>query len=369
MRPFDQLCWSLALLTIAACSQAAPTHADSPAPEPWTLRGDRIVVAAGSPLRERLRVQAVRAEPVRRTLDTTAEVTVDPAAMSRVAPPMPGRVLRLFVRFGDTVRQGQPLFQLDAPDLVAAQADYLRARSTLAQSERTLARQQDLTQHGVGAQREVEVAQTDRDLARSELTRATQRLRSLGMGPGGVGGSLTIRAPINGRVVEMHASPGEFRADPSEPLMTIADLSTVWVTAHVQERDIGRVSLGEEASITFNAFADERVQGRVTHVGDLLDPETRTIQVRVSLSNDSGRYRPGMFATVTLSESAAPQLVVPSTAIVLMGDASYVFVERAPFEFERRRIEPGPQLEQRTVIARGLQNDERIVVENAVLLQ
>ncbi|MFO0562771.1 MAG: efflux RND transporter periplasmic adaptor subunit [Polyangiales bacterium] len=369
MRLIQWLCIGLALIALEACTQPAPPQVEPTAVEPWTLRDGRLIVGAASPLRQRLRVQPVATEPVRRALETTAEVTVDPAAMSRIAPPMPGRIVRLFVRFGDTVRQGQALFQLDAPDLVAAQADYLRARSTLAQSERTLVRQQDLAQHGVGAQREVEVAQTDRDLARSELSRATQRLRSLGMGPGAVGGALTVRAPINGRVVDLHASPGEFRTDPSEPLMTIADLSTVWVTAHVQERDIGRVSLGEEATITFNAFADERVTGRVTHVGDLLDPETRTIQVRVSLSNESGRYRPGMFATVTLTETAAPQLVVPTTGIVLMGDASFVFVERAPFEFERRRVEPGPQLEGRTVIARGLQANERIVVENAVLLQ
>lgn len=356
------------LATSHACSPARPV-VDPSAPEPYIRQGERLIVGPNSALRSRLQVLPVDAEPIRRTLDTTAEVTVDPAAMTRIAPPMPGRIVRLYVRFGDTVRAGQPLFTLDAPDLVAAQADYLRARSTLAQSLRTLSRQQDLQQHGVGAQREVEVAQTDHDLAQSELSRSSQRLRSLGMGPGGVGGPLTVRSPIVGRIVEMHGAPGEFRNDLTEPVMTVADLSTVWVTARVQERDIGRVSVDEEASIAFNAFPGEPVTGRVMHVGDLLDPATRTISVRIALNNASGRYRPGMFATVTLTERAEPELVVPTTAMVLMGDASYVFVEKNPWEFERRRVQPGAQLEGRTVVATGLRGGERIVVENAVLLQ
>jgi cobalt-zinc-cadmium efflux system membrane fusion protein len=373
VRPLRAMCCSswrfAAVLSLASACGGPRPQVDPSAPEPYIRRGERIVVQASSPLRSRLRVEAVLAEPVRRALETTAEVTVDPAAMTRIAPPMPGRITRLFVRFGDTVRAGQPLFTLDAPDLVAAQADYLRARSTVAQTSRTLARQQDLQQHGVGAQREVEIAQTDRDLATSELSRSTIRLRSLGMGPGGVGGPLTVRSPITGRIVDLHGAPGEFRNDLTEPVMTVADLSTVWVSARVQERDIGRVSVDEEASIAFNAFPGEPVAGRVRHVGDLLDPVTRTIMLRIALDNHSGKYRPGMFATVTLTENAEPELVVPTTAMVLIGDASYVFVERAPWEFERRGVQPGAQLEARTVVARGLTAGERIVVENAVLLQ
>ncbi len=353
---------------LGACGANHATVEPS-APEPYVRRGERIIVGATSPLRSRLRIEAIRAEPIRRSLDATAEVTVDPANMTRIAPPMPGRIVRLFVRFGDTVRAGQPLFTLDAPDLVAAQADYLRGRSNVAQTTRTLARQQDLQQHGVGAQREVEIAQTDRDLSQSELSRATIRLRSLGMGPGGVGGPLTVRSPIVGRIVDLHGAPGEFRNDLTEPVMTVADLSNVWVTARVQERDIGRVTINEEASITFNAYPGQPVLGRVMHVGDLLDPATRTILVRIGLDNASGRYRPGMFATVTLTERAEPQWVVPTTAMVLIGDASFVFVETAPWEFERRSVQPGAQLESRTVVAQGIREGERVVVDNAVLLQ
>jgi cobalt-zinc-cadmium efflux system membrane fusion protein len=259
---------------------------------------------------------------------------------------------------------------LDSPDLVAAQTDYLRARNTLAQAERTLRRNQELAGQGAGSQREVEEAQTEHNLAHNELERATLRLQLLHIDPGAIGRALTVRSPIAGRVVEYHVAPGEYH-DPTNQLMTVADLSTIWVTANVQEKDIRRVRAGEDATATFAAYPGERWTGQVLFVGDLLDPDTRTIQVRTAFANQDRRLRPGMFASVTFTESAAPELVVPSTAIVLLGDANYVFVEdpRAPWSFERRRVTTGAQVGQATAITDGLRPGERLVVENAVLLQ
>lgn len=332
-------------------------------------RGDRIEVPQDSPLRGRLGIAPAAYQSVRRTLEAPAEVEADPARMARITPPLPGRIVELFVRFGERVSAGQPLYALDSPDLVSAQTDYLRARSALAQAERTLLRQQDLRQSGIGAARDVEQAQTDRDIAKSELERATLRLKLLGIDPGSLGRPLTVRSPIAGRIVEYHVAPGEFRNDLSEPLMTIADLSTVWVTANVQEKDIRRVQVGEDADATFAAYPGESLRGKVLFVGDLLKPETRTIQVRVAFANEDRRLRPGMFGSVRFTENAAPELVVPTTAIVLLGDASFVFVEVAPWVFQRRRIIPGMQLEKRTAVVDGLKAGERLVVENAVLLQ
>ncbi len=333
--------------------------------------GDRIEIPSNSPLRGRLVVALAAYRNVRRSLEAPAVVEADPARTARIAPPLPGRVVQLFVRFGDKVIAGQPLYSLDSPDLVAAQTDYMKARSALAQAERTLARQEDLRQSGIGAVRDVEHAQTDRDLARNEQERALLRLKLLGMDPGALGRPLTVRSPLAGRIVEYHVAAGEFRNDLSEPLMIIADLSTVWVTASVQEKDIRRVQAGEDAVATFAAYPglQEIWSGKVLFVGDLLKPETRTIQVRVAFANEDRRLRPGMFGSVKFTENASPELVVPTTAIVLLGDASFVFVETAPWHFVRRRITPGAQIEKETTVVDGLKAGERLVVENAVLLQ
>jgi cobalt-zinc-cadmium efflux system membrane fusion protein len=359
---------ALAICVLAGCHRHAQPTVEATPDEPVVRRGDRIEVHAGSALRSRLRIAPVEYRSIRRSLEAPAQVDADPARMARITPPLPGRVLQLFVHFGDTVTPGQRLLTLDSPDLVAAQTDYLRARTTLAQAERTLSRNRDLAAQGAGSEREVEQASTERDVAQSELERAMLRLRLLHTDPGAVGRPLTVPSPIAGRVVEFHVAPGEFH-DADDQLITIADLSTIWVTANVQEKDIRRVHAHEDASATFAAYPGEHWTGQVLFVGDLLDPDTRTIQVRVAFANDDRRLRPGMFANVTFTETAAPELVVPTTAIVLIGDASYVFVETAPWTFERRRITPGAQIEGASEIASGIREGERVVVENAVLLQ
>ncbi len=362
------LCLAGSLAGLLGCQKGAEGPPDA-ATQTAIRRGDHIEIPADSPLRPRLQIRAVQYQSVRRSLEAPAEVEADPARMARITPPLAGRVVKLFVRFGDTVTPGQPLLELDSPDLVAAQTDYLRAKSALAQAERTLSRQQDLRKNGIGAQREVEQAQTDRDLANSELERATLRLKLLGMDPGALGRPLPVRSPIAGRVVEYHVAPGEFRNDLSDPLMTVADLSTVWVTASVQEKDLRRVQAGEDASASFAAYPGESWPGKVLFVGDLIKPETRTIQVRISFANQDRRLRPGMFGSVKFTEKAAPELVVETPAIVLLGDASFVFVEESPWVLQRRRITPGAALDGLTSVTDGLRAGERVVVANAVLLQ
>lgn len=360
---------SLLGISLCACNHSEPAPGTSTSPAALLRKGERLEIPPGSPLRERLRLQTMQPQSVRRSLEAPAELEADPARLARVTAPLQGRIVQLFVRFGDTVQKGQALFELDSPDLVSAQTDSLRARSALAQAERTLARQQDLRQAGIGAIREVEQAQTDRDLSKSELERSTLRLRLLGIDPGALGRPLTVRAPVSGRVVEYKVAPGEYKSDLAEPLMTIADLSTVWATASVQEKDIRRVQPGEDAVVTLIAYPGERWTGKVLFVGDLLKPETRTIPVRIALTNEARRLRPGMFGNVRFTENAAVELVIPLAGVVLLGDANFVFVEISPWLFERRRVNLGIQIEGLLLVSEGLRPGERIVSENAVLLQ
>ena len=113
--------------------------------------------------------------------------------------------------------------------------------------------------HGIGAKRELEEAETERDLAHSELERAGTRLRLLGMDPGQVGRPLQVRAPVSGRIIDLATASGEYQNDPAAVLMTVADLSTIWVTANVPEKDIQRVAVGEEALIDFSAYPEDSV--------------------------------------------------------------------------------------------------------------
>jgi cobalt-zinc-cadmium efflux system membrane fusion protein len=360
---------SCALFGIACGGEkkANPATETAATPQP-EVKGNAIFIPQGSPLRDRLVVAPVTSQLVQSRLIAPAQVEAEPTRMAKISPPLPGRIVKLYVRFGEAVKVGQPLFGLDAPDLVAAQSDYLKAKSALSQAERNVARQKDLLDHGIGAQRDYEQASTDRDTAQSELERTATRLQLLGIRPGMVGGTLTVTAPITGRVIDLSTAPGQYQNDPASVLMIVADLSTVWVTASVQEKDIRKVSQGEEATASFAAYPDETFTGNVLFVGDLLDPDTRTIKVRVAFPNDASRLKPGMFATVAFKSRALPELVVPTHAVVLNGEQSSVFVETAPWTFTRSPVELGEQLTDSVVVTKGIESGVRIVTSNAVLL-
>jgi len=351
----------------SGCGRKADASSDSDLPRPVQELPQGLVIPDGSPMRARIKIEAIAARPVRHELNVPATAEADPAKMARISPPLPGRVVKLLVRLGEAVKQGAPLFTLDSPDLVTAQTDYLKARSAEAQANRALARQKDLVEHGIGAKRELEQAETERDLAHSELERAGTRLRLLGMDPGQVGRPLQVRAPVSGRIIDLATTSGEYQNDPAAVLMTVADLSTIWVTANVPEKDIQRVTVGEEALIDFSAYPGQRLVGRVQFIGEVLAPETRSVKVRIELDNPGGRLKPGMFARVTLRGKELPELLVPPAALVVRADKSYLFVEKAPWTFERRVVEVGDALPEGTCIVRGLAAGERIVTANTIV--
>ena len=352
-------------LSSTGCQRVHASTLPSAAPA-----GDEsIAVPADSPLRAKLVVAAADTRDVRPKLLVAASVEADPARLAKITPPLTGRVKNLFVRQGEIVKKGQPLFELDAPDLVAARADFLRARSVLLQAEQVLRRQKDLLEHSIAAQRDVEEAQTAFDVARDDLDRAGVRLRLLGIDSGGLDAPLTVRSPLAGQVLSLATAPGEFRNDSTTPLLVVADLTSLWVTASVPERDVDRVRPGDEARIQVAAFGDRTFSGRVLFIESVLDTDTRTAKVRIQLENHDLRLKPGMFATVAFVGAPVPSLVVPTTALFVSQAASYVWVEKSPWSFVRREVELGAQERESAIVIKGLASGERIVVKNGALLQ
>lgn len=355
-----------ALVLVGGCGPGKQSA--SPAPM-YERKGDRLVVPPDSPLRGRIKVEPATEQVIQSQLIAPGSVEADPSRLAKITPPLAGRVEKLLVHLGDRVEKGQPLLVLNAPDLVSAQADFIRARSALAQSQRTYARQKDLFEHGIGAQRDLEQAETDRTVAQSELERTRKRLEQLGMGVDAAPGPLVVRSPISGRVIDLAVSGGEFKNDPNAVLMTVADLSTVWLTANVQEKDVRRVKVGDTATAVFSAYPDQSFSGKVFSVADLLDLETRSLKVRVAFENPEGRFKPGMFATVRFAGTSTARVVVPTTALVLRGDDSYAFVEVEPWVFEQRPVITGEQQGGVTVVTRGLDAGTPVVTREAVVLQ
>ena len=327
--------------------------------------GGAVSVPEQSPLRKSLMVTVAAEETVERPIVVPGSVEADPAKLVKAVPPVAGRVLQIRKRLGDTVRKGEVLFTMDSADLAQAVSDSSKGAAALTLARRNLERQKALSEAGISARKELEQAESEYSQAASELQRSRARLSLLGAT---TGQTYAMRSPIAGQVIELAAGQGAFWNDTNAAVMTVADLSTVWLTASVQEKDLGALYVGQAASVALNAYPGESFTGRVRYVGAVLEPETRTVKVRIAVENRSGRFRPGMFASVTLKGQPHRAITVPTTALLQSGFNTRVYIEKTPWRFEARTIRTGAQLGDRTEILAGIAAGDRVVVKDGVLI-
>jgi len=289
----------------------------------------------------------------------------------RVFPPMTGRVIAVHVQPGDVIHRGDPLITLDAPDFTSAQADLAHAAAAYRQAKNNLAREKDLAGYGIAATRDVEQAETDYAQAEGDLHRAVAHLTLLGIdtSTARTDQALIMRSPIAGRVTDVSVGVGQFYNDPTVPVMTVADLATVWLSANVSEKDVHAVRVGDRASAVLAAYPADTLHGIVAQVGAVVDTGTRMTHVRITFPNPRERLKPGMYGTVTFSGRPVPTIVVPATSLLQVRDSSYVFVETKPWTLERRPVVIGELVGGRAVVREGLTGGQRIVTQQVVLLQ
>jgi cobalt-zinc-cadmium efflux system membrane fusion protein len=332
--------------------------------------GQRITVPEGSPLRRKLTVEPVTQREIQRTLVLPAVVEADPARLAKILPPLAGRITQLRVQLGQRVDLGQPLAVLDSSDLGTAYADYARAKVLLENATRVRDRQRALVKAGGAAEKDLQQADTDFATAFAEYQRADARLKQIGANADTTGKSreLTVTSPISGSVIDLTAAAGTYWNDATAPLMTIADLSTVWVTANLPEKDTALVAKGQAVDIVFAAYPGKVSKGQVLFISDVLDPDIRRTKVRIAFPNPDIRAKPGMFANVTFHAPPQTVSVIPTTAVVFNNDADQVYVEVAPGVFEPHQVETAFEQSGEAVVENGLKPGDRIVVKGGVLL-
>jgi len=305
----------------------------------------------------------------------TGKVTFDDERVSRVASPVSGRVVELLAHPGDRVRQGQGLLVIASPDAQSAVADQVAALADEAVASRNLDRQRRLFRDQAVSQKDVLQAESDATKAAAALARAAGRLEVLGIDPRSPDARTSrfvLRAPLSGVVVERPAFPGmEVRPDSGTPLATVADLTRLWVMADVYERDLSRVARGQVATVRLASEPGRTYQGRVAHVGELVDPATRTVKVRIEVDNPRLELKPEMFARVVIQGATpdVPVLMVPASAVLSDGDASAVVVAAGEGRFVKRSVEVGGEQDGRVRILSGVQPGERVVVDGALYLK
>lgn len=377
---------SAALVVLIGCGTKPDTTNQETAtrvPEAASSTGE-VRLPVNSPQLQRIKVATVQAARV--ALDEVVapgKIESNPNRISRVVMPVAGRVTRVMVAVGDAVTEGQPLLTIQSPDASTATSTYQQTlarlgetRATLAKAEADLSRVKDLYAGRAIAQKEVVSAEAALAQAKSagEQAQATQdeslrRLEILGVKPGDTNPTIQVRAPLAGKILDLSVTSGEYRNDTSAPLMTIADLSSVFMAADVPESQIRLVTRGETVKITLSAYPDEVFTGTVARIADVVDPLTRTIKVRAALNNAQGRLRPDMFGEIRHEETFKRVPVVPSSAVVQSDKRSIVYREKSPGVYEPVTITFGKQDGDRVPVLTGLAAGDRIVIDGGMLLK
>ncbi len=184
-----------------------------------------------------------------------------------------------------------------------------------------------------------------------------------------LGKPLELKAPIDGVIIERKATVGEL-VGKETVIYTISDPADLWVIAEIKERDIGAVKVGQEATFSVLAYPEETFKGKVVRIGDVVEPDTRTLEARIETSNTDGRLKPGMFADVSITTTVLENaLVIPDKSLETDGDNQIVFVSLGEKKFEKRVVEPGLEAQGRVQILSGIKADEKIVTEGGFILK
>jgi cobalt-zinc-cadmium efflux system membrane fusion protein len=356
------------LYRYSARPAAAPRATEASLSEPNVLR-----YPAGSPQLQYLSIQPVILLPEPLLEPLSGRVAYDENYTSRVAAPVAGRVVKIEVQPGDSVKAGEALAWLDAPEYATSVADVQKSESEVRLKTRSYERAKELLEADVLARKDYEAAESDLKQAEAELHRSQLKLRNLNLGSASArdDGRFAVRAPIAGVVADRQVNPGgEVRPDAQAPLFVITDPSHVWVIIDLPERYLGKVRVGQVVSVEVDAYKGIDISGRIASIGQVLDPATRRVQIRCVVANEEQLLKPEMFARVApLSEERQKLARIPNSALVSEGLYSFVFVETAAGVFERRRVTLGLQGRDESYVRTGLSAGEKVVAAGALLLQ
>jgi cobalt-zinc-cadmium efflux system membrane fusion protein len=368
-------------------SSSPATAAAPPAANPDVVR-----IAAHQ--LHQLQLKAVEQCTFRQQRTAIGQIAFNEDASTNVFTPFSGRVTRLIARVGDEVKRGDPLFEIDSPEVAQAQTDLIaallardKAKSQLDTAQKQAERLTRLLREKAVSQRETDqalnelaAAESDFRTAEGALNAARNRLRVI-IGRDEkeverieqeriINPLLVINAPIDGTVVARKIGPGQFvRTDATEPLYSISDLSTMWLKAHVAESDIPFVRVGQEVEVRVLALPQRPMEARIIAIGAASDPITRRIMVRSEIPNPDRILRAEMFATFKILVGAPEQApAVPPSAVIREGELTTVWVQEEPQLFRRRSVKIGIEQNGCVQVSNGLRVGEVVVSRGAIFV-
>jgi cobalt-zinc-cadmium efflux system membrane fusion protein len=336
----------------------------------YILEGEFITIPDSSNIKPQIKLAKAELEPYKLQLYSAAKIKAIPNKFAEIAAPFNGRITQSFIKLGEDVKTGTPLFSIYSSDYTDAQKLYLQAKQQFLLSEKEFKRQGDLLENGVGVQRDFETARTLFENSKSEFEKASASIRIFGVDPDRMifGEPLVVRSPINGQVIKNSIVVGKYLTDNSSAILTVAEISSVWITASVKEKDIRFIQEGDQTDAQVIAYPGETFRGKVYHVDEIVDEETRAINVLIECPNRGEMLKPGMYATVKFTEKPILTVFVPATSLLQFNDRNFVFVEVKPGTYKKQIVGTGETINGKTLIVEGLSGGETIISEGGFYL-
>lgn len=332
---------------LPASRPAAQASAQGTTPLPTWAEGASVELTDAE--LESIQIETVPAElrPLAAHLQAMGRVLADPYRQAIVTYPFPARIAEIEARLGDWVDPGEKLLVLQSEEVGEATSAFYRAEADHRLARANYERENQLYQNGVGARKNFTSAETELRVAEADLDAAEKKLHVLGFTEEEIQilrethqikPIIALFAPIGGKVVTNNAMLGGM-VDQSTEILTILDPTRLWVEASVFEKDIARVRLGQKVEVTVAAYPEDRFEGTITFISDILDPDTRAITVRTEVPNPGLKLKPGMFADLVIELGQNGQaLTVPAAAVLDDKGWAMVFVRTAPRRFEPRLV-------------------------------
>jgi cobalt-zinc-cadmium efflux system membrane fusion protein len=315
----------------------------------------------------RITLDTVKTETVRNELTLVGKVVPDENQVIKIFPLVGGNVEDVNVELGDNVKKGQKLATIRSGEVADFEREMIQAQSDLLIARKNLSSTEDLYESKLVPERDAISARQMVDKAQAEVNRMKEVFSIYGLGKST---NYTVKSPINGFIISKNVNRGmQLRSDNSESLFTVGQIADVWVMANVNESDIPRIKVGMSADVRTISFPDEVFKGKVDKIYNVLDPESKAMQIRIQLSNVGFKLKPEMHATVSLNFDEGGQMfAIPSQSIIFDRSKNWVMVFHSRSRIETRPVEVYRTLADRAYIKSGLKNGERVISKNQLLV-
>jgi len=335
-----------------------------------STHSETIEVPANSSLSKKIKTIKIIQESYSIDVSTFGIVKAIPNNYAEIAAPFAGRITRSFVKLGQHVAKDEPVFEISSPSFFEACKMYYQSNQEMKLADKNLKRQQDLYKNGVGIQKDLEEAEVNFEHYKRdyENTIASLKVFKVETETLALCQPLIVRSPIAGDIVANNIVIGQYLKEDAEPVAIVADLNKVWIVGQVKEKDINSIHKSEEVEITSASSPNKCIKGIIYHISDLLDEETRSVQVYIECDNTNHNLKPGMYVSVRFIEQPQPKILIPAASVFQNEEESFVFVEEGKNKYAKRDVEVTGVAGDRLLLNSGLKLGENIVTEGGYFL-